>query len=389
MAREFGTVKPRLLLSVNSAWNIANFRGGLVRELQADGWEVIAAAPVDEHVDRVRALGCRFVEMPIDNAGTHPWRDIQLYRRYRNLMRIERPAVYLGFTIKPNVYGSLAAHSLGIPVINNIAGLGTAFIRQTWLTWVARSLYRHALRRSNRVLFQNEDDRRYFIDHGLVDKRRTDRVPGSGVDLLAFAPQPLPARRAGEPVRFLFVGRVLRDKGIVEYVEAARLLRKEGIAAEFSILGPLDAQNRTALSRREVDAWVDEGVIRYLGVTNDVRPHLATAHCIVLPSYREGVPRTLLEAASMARPLIATDAVGCRDAVDDGVNGYLVGIANSGDLAAKCMRFALLPEDAQVRMGQASRRKAEMEFDEAIVLSTYLKYTRSLWPINAVPNVHG
>lgn len=378
----------KLLLSVNSAWNIVNFRGGLVRALQGDGWEVIAAAPTDEHVDRVRALGCRFFELPMDNAGTHPWRDFQLYRRYRALMSLERPAAYLGFTIKPNVYGSLAAHSLGIPVINNIAGLGTAFIRQTWLTRVARFLYRQALRRSNRVLFQNEEDRKYFIDYGLVDECRTDRIPGSGVDLLAFAPQPMPVRRAGEPVRFLFVGRVLRDKGISEYVEAARLLRREGIAAEFSILGPLDSQNRTALSRAEVEAWVKEGVVRYLGVTNDVRPHLAGAHCIVLPSYREGVPKTLLEAASMARPLIATNAVGCRDIVDDGVNGYLVAIGDSVDLAAKCKRFALLPEDEQARLGLASRRKAEFEFDEAIVLSTYLRYMGSLRQSYAMPNVN-
>lgn len=198
----------------------------------------------------------------------------------------------------------------------------------------------------------------------------------------------MPVRRAGEPVRFLFVGRVLRDKGVIEYVEAARLLRRDGIAAEFSILGPLDSQNRTSLSRGEVDAWVNEGVVRYLGVTNDVRPHLAAAHCIVLPSYREGVPKTLLEAASMARPLIATNSVGCRDTIDDGVNGYLVEIANSTDLAAKCRRFALLPEDAKARLGLASRRKAEFEFDEAIVLSTYLKHTRSLWQNDAVPNVN-
>ena len=376
-------MKPTLLLSVNSAWNIANFRSGLIHALMADGWDVLAAAPADEHVDRVRALGCRFVDLPMDNGGTHPWRDLQLYRRYRALIRAERPAAYLGFSIKPNVYGSLAAQAFGVPVINNIAGLGTAFIRQTWLTKVAMSLYRHALRRSHRVLFQNEDDRRYFIDSGIVAERCTDRVPGSGVDLAAFPSQPLPARRTGEPVRFLFVGRVLRDKGIIEYVEAARQLRIAGINAEFSILGPIGSQNRSALARGEVDAWVDEGVVRYLGATSDVRPFLAAAHCIVLPSYREGVPRTLLEAASMGRPLIATDAVGCRDVVDNDINGYLVGIADSGDLAAKCARFAALSDDAKASMGQASRRKAELEFDERIVLSKYLKYTRNLRPSDA------
>jgi glycosyltransferase involved in cell wall biosynthesis len=371
-------MKPSLLLSVNSAWNIVNFRGGLIRALQADGWDVVTAAPEDNYVERVRALGCRFAALPMDNGGTHPWRDLQLYRRYRALLRAERPAAFLGFTIKPNIYGSLAAHALGVPVINNIAGLGTAFIRHSWLTHVARGLYRHALRRSRHVLFQNDEDRRYFVASGLVDASRTDRVPGSGVDLAAFAPCPLPTRQAGDPVRFLFVGRVLRDKGIVEYVDAARRLRAAGVAAEFAILGPLEVQNRTALPRRDLERWVDDGVVRYLGVADDVRPHVAAAHCIVLPSYREGVPRTLLEAASMARPLIATDAVGCRDALDDGINGYLARVADSNDLAEKCRRFAALSNDEQARMGQASRRKAEREFDERLVFDKYLDCLRPL-----------
>ena len=370
-------MKQKLLLSVNSAWNIANFRGGLIHALQTAGWEVVAVAPEDEHVERVRAFGCRFVAMPMDNDGTHPLRDIQLYRRYRAVMRVERPALFLGFTIKPNIYGSLAAHSLNIPVINNIAGLGTAFIRQTWLTHVARLLYRNALRRSHRVLFQNEDDRRYFVASGLVTARQADRVPGSGVDLASFTPRALPARQPHEPVRFLFAGRILRDKGIVEYVEAARRLRSAGVLAEFAVLGQFDAKNRTAIPRRELDAWIADGIVHYLGFANDVRPHLAAAHCIVLPSYREGVPRTLLEAASMARPLIATDAVGCRDVVDDGVNGYLVRIADSADLADKCTRFAALHVAEQERMGLESRRKAEREFDEQIVFAKYLDCTRA------------
>lgn len=368
----------KLLLSVNGTWNIVNFRRGLVHALQSDGWDVLAAAPDDGHVEQVRAMGCRYFELPMDNGGTRPVRDLKLYRGYRALMRAERPAVFLGFTIKPNVYGSLAAQSLGIPVINNIAGLGTAFIRRTWLTYVAEALYRIALRRSHHVLFQNDEDQRYFLAKGIVTAKQAERIPGSGIDLTAFSPQPMPARAAGAPVHFLFVGRVLRDKGVLEYVEAARQLRAAGVPAVFSILGPLQSENRTAVSRREVDAWVDDGVVTYLGFTDDVRPHLAAAHCVVLPSYREGVPRTLLEAASMARPLIATDAVGCRDVVDDGVNGYLVRIADSRDLADKCARFVALSVDAQSRMAAASRLKVEREFDERIVVAKYLKFTRRL-----------
>lgn len=368
----------KIFLSVNSAWNIVNFRSGLIRALQCDGWEVVTAAPPDEYVDHVRALGCRFIPLAMDNGGTDPRRDVSLYWRFRRILRQERPDVFLGFTIKPNVYGSLAAHSLGIPVVNNIAGLGTAFIRKNWLTVVARWLYRVALRKSHRVLFQNEDDRRYFIEGGLLKAAQTDHIPGSGIDLTAFAESPLPPNAVDDVIHFLFVGRVLRDKGVLEYVEAARQTRAAGVAAVFSILGPVDAQNRTALSRADVDQWVKEGSVRYLGVTDDVRPHIEAAHCVVLPSYREGVPRTLLEAASMGRPLIATDAPGCRDVVDDGANGFLVNVRDGPDLADKCMRFAALSADERARMGHASRAKAVREFDERLVVQKYLQCLHAL-----------
>lgn len=366
-----GTAR-RLALSVNSAWNIANFRSGLIRALQEDGWEVVAIAPADEHVRRVEALGCRFVPLPMDASGTSPRRDLELYRRFRAILAAERPTAFLGYTIKPNVWGSLAAQRLGIPVINNIAGLGTAFIRRSWLTVVARTLYRRALRRSHRVLFQNDDDLRYFVSTGLVKASQAARVPGSGIDLERFAPRPLPPAGPQHPVRFLFIGRVLRDKGVLEFVEAARRVHAAGVAAEFALLGPLEALNRTALSRADVERWVAEGVVQYLGVEDDVRSRIESAHCVVLPSYREGVPRTLLEAASMGRPLISTDAPGCRDVVDDGVNGYRVAVADAADLAQKCMRFAALPHDERLRMAMASRHKAEREFDERLVVRKYL-----------------
>lgn len=368
----------KVVLALNAAWNIANFRGGLIRGLQADGWEVVAMAPRDSHVPRVEALGCRFVEMPMHGSGTNPWQDLLLYRRFKAALAAERPAAYLGFTIKPNVYGSLAAQRLGIPVINNIAGLGTAFIRTNWLTAVARQLYRRALRRSHTVLFQNEDDRRYFIDSGLVDSARTARVPGSGVDLEAFAPVSLPIRAPGAPLRLLFIGRLLRDKGLFELAQAARLLKTQGVNVEIVLLGYLEAANRTAITRAQVDAWQAEGILRYLGSTDDVRPHIADADAVVLPSYREGVPRTLLEAAAMGRPLIASDAVGCRDAVDDRVNGFLARPHDAADLAAQIARFAALGDSERSSMGQASRAKVEVEFDERLVVDTYRQLLRDI-----------
>lgn len=376
----------KVVLAINAAWNIANFRAGLIRGLQADGWDVVALAPRDEHVPRVEALGCRFVEMPMHASGTNPWREVQLYRRFKAALAVEQPDAFLGFTIKPNVWGSLAAQSLGIPVINNIAGLGTAFTRTSWLTSVARLLYRIALRRSHRVLFQNEDDRRCFIDTGLVDAARAARVPGSGVDLEHFAVAPLPP---APPLRLLYVGRLLRDKGVVELADAARLLKAQGVPVEIELLGFLDVDNRSAVTRTELDGWIGEGIVRYLGSTDDVRPFIAAAHAVVLPSYyREGVPRTLLEAAAMGRPLIASDAVGCRDAVDDGVNGLLARVRDAGHLAAQIRRLVDLGDAARASMGRAGRARVEREFDEHRVIDIYCQLLRCVRPTRAAGARH-
>lgn len=360
----------KVLIALNTSWNLVNFRGGLIRALVDAGHEVIAVAPQDEYSIRLAALGCRHVPLSMDNKGTNPGRDLLLLWRFYRLLKRERPAAFLGYTVKPNVYGSLAAHALGIPVINNIAGLGAVFIADTWLTILVRGLYRLALSRSARVFFQNEDDRHLFVGGGLVRREVTDRVPGSGVDLEYFsATTPL---ASGHRVRFLLIARMLWDKGVGEYVEAARMVKTRVASAEFFLLGFLDVQNPAAIPRETVRTWVEEGAVSYLGVSDDVRPHIADADCVVLPSYREGTSRTLLEAAAMARPLITTDAVGCREVVDDGINGFLCRPRDAADLAAKMERMIALPPSERVAMGQRGRDKIEREFDEKIVVEKYL-----------------
>ncbi len=360
----------RVVISINTAWNIANFRAGLIRALQAHGWEVVAIAPPDEHAQRLIEMGCRFVPLEMDNKGTNPVRDAKLFLRYLLTLRRERPAAFLGYTIKPNIYGSLAAHSLGIPVINNVSGLGTAFIRDTWITRVVKGLYRLALRRSHTVFFQNEDDRRVFVDNKLVAPDRTALVPGSGIDLQRFKPAEVPRRRQG--FRFLLIARLLYDKGVGEFVDAARLIKPTHPEARCALLGFLDAENRTAVSRDDVDRWVSEGIIEYLGSSDDVRPFIAEADCVVLPSYREGTPRTLLEAAAMAKPLIATDVPGCREVVEDGQNGFLCRVKDARDLATKMIAMMeMAPADSRA-MGEASRKKMERQFDEHLVIDAYL-----------------
>ena len=358
------------MIALNTAWNLVNFRSGLIHALVSHGYDVIAVAPADEYAHQLAALGCQFVPLPMDNKGTHPGRDLMLLSRFVRLMRKERPDVFLGYTVKPNVYGSLAAQVSGVPVINNVAGLGTVFIKGGWLNLLVRSLYRVGLARSRIVFFQNEDDRQLFITGGLVDGALTDRLPGSGVDLKKFETAPLPGR---SQMRFLLIARMLWDKGVGEYVEAARLLRGRGLNAEVCLLGFLDVQNPAAISKSQMDEWVAEGVVRYLGVSDNVCEEIAQADCVVLPSfYREGTPRTLLEAAAMARPIITTDSVGCRDVVDDGVNGFLCRPKDALDLADKMTRMIAMSHAEREAMGLRGRDKVEREFDEKIVIDKYL-----------------
>lgn len=376
-------MKPKVMIALNTAWNLVNFRAGLIRALVAAGYEVVAVAPDDEYSARLAALGCRFVPLPMDNKGVNPGRDLLLLFRFIQLLRSERPDVFLGYTVKPNVYGSIAAHLLDIPVINNVAGLGTAFIKQNWLTKVVKTLYRVALFRSAKVFFQNDEDLELFVASGLVKQRVTGRLPGSGVDLERFAVGPLPSSSIDGQgkVRFLLIARMLQEKGIAVYVEAGRLLRAKFPNAEFCLLGFLDVQNPSAISREQMADWVAEGVVNYLGSSDDVRKEIAMADCVVLPSYyREGTPRSLLEAAAMSRPIITTDAIGCRDVVDNGVNGYLCNPRDAEDLADKMARFLEMSNEARVEMGLAGRSKIEREFDENIVIERYLEAISALLP---------
>lgn len=361
----------KIIISINTAWNIYNFRSGLIKALVAQGYQVIAVTPDDEYSHRLKDFGCRFISLPMDNNGTHPGRDLLLLMRYLLLLRSERPSVYLGYTVKPNVYGSIAANVLGVPVINNIAGLGTTFINSNFLTRIVRGLYKFALHRSHRIFFQNSDDQDLFIKTGLVRPEITDRVPGSGIDLTRYQAMP-PSPLFERPFRFLLVARMLKDKGIHEFVEAARMVRRQFPETQFQLLGFVDSANSNAISLEEIKAWEEEGVIHYMGKTDDVRPFLADADCVVLPSYREGVPRSLLEAAAMARPIIATDTVGCRDVVDDGVSGFLCQVCNADDLAKKMMQMIEHSPQQREEMGNAGRRKVEVEFDEKIVIQKYL-----------------
>ncbi|HEY0028246.1 MAG TPA: glycosyltransferase family 4 protein [Allosphingosinicella sp.] len=368
-----------VLISINAAWNIINFRMGLIRALQGAGYRVIALAPADSYSSRLAEAGVEYHPIEMDKKGISPRQDLLLLGRYYRLLKALKPDVFLGYTAKPNVYGSMAAQALGIPVINNVSGLGTAFIRQGLLTRIVSGLYRTAFRRSHTVFFQNDEDRRLFVRNRLVGEAKAKLLPGSGIDLERFRPVPGPVVAAGEaraPFTFLLIARLLWDKGVGEYVEAARRVRKEAPEARFQLLGFLDVQNRTAVGRADVDAWVAEGAVDYVGSSDDVRPAIAAADCVVLPSYREGLPRTLLEAAAMAKPLITTDVPGCREVVDEGVNGFLCEVRDPASLAAAMLRMIRLSEPERAALGAAGRDRMEREFDEKLVVARYLAAIR-------------
>lgn len=382
MARLFSLVciaEVKVVICLNTAWNLVNFRAGLIRALVAGGYEVVAVAPNDKYSAGLKALGCRFVPLHMENGGTNPIKDALLLLRFLRLFFKERPDVYLGYTVKPNVYGSLAAHMLRIPVINNIAGLGVVFGRAGLLVQVVRGLYRIALGRSAKVFFQNNDDRQMFLSGGLVRPEVADLLPGSGIDLARFRFMPINATHGDEhPFRFLLIARMLWDKGVSEFAEAAKLIQSKWPQAQCCLLGFLDVQNPGAISRAQMDELVAVG-ITYLGTSDDVRVEIAQADCIVLPSYyREGTPRSLLEAAAMGRPIITTDAVGCREVVDDGVNGYLCKVRDAADLAEKMERMLTLSHDQRAEMGKQGRAKMVAQFDEQIVISKYLDAIASL-----------
>ena len=372
-------MKRTLVISTNASWNILNFRLGLISALQAKGWRVVALSPRDGYSGRFAEHGVEHVALAIDSGGLSPIRDLGLLLRYRRLLRRIRPDAFLGYTAKPNVYGTLAARSLGIPVVNNISGLGTAFIERGPLRRIMSALYRVALRRSAAVFFQNPEDRDLFLGRKLVRADQARLVPGSGIDLERFRPGP---GRSGDtaPFAFLMTGRLLRQKGVGEYVEAARIVRRAVPDARFRLLGFLDAPNRSAIAREQVEAWAAQGLIDYLGETDDVRPYVEAADCLVLPSYREGLPRALLEGAAMAKPLIATDVPGCRQIVEPGVNGLLCAARDAASLAEAMLEMIRLSGPERAAMGAAGRARVERDYGERAVIAPYLRVLDELVP---------
>jgi glycosyltransferase involved in cell wall biosynthesis len=362
--------RPLIVLSANSCWNLVNFRAALITGLQAAGYRIAAFAPADPNAELLRRRGIAVHDMRMARSGMNPGADALLLFRYFRALRKIRPAAYCGFTIKPNVYGAIAARAARVPVINNVTGLGTTFLSHKLMWRFTRFLYRSAFKRSHRVFFHNAEDLAIFVGQRIIRPEQGRVIPGSGVDLDHFTPAE--STETAGPPRFLFIGRAIRDKGICEFVAAARKLGVQMQGARFQVLGNPDPGNPTSVGSGEFQSWIDEGLIEHLGEHSDVRPFIREATAVVLPSYREGMSRALLEGAAMGKPLVGSDVAGCRELVEEGVTGALCRVRDAGSLAAAMERIGRSSPERLRELGRAARKKVELEFGEQTVVDAYL-----------------
>ncbi len=373
----------RIILFANTDWYLYNFRRSLALALQEAGYELLLISPPGIYGEKLRALGLRWEPLPMDRRSLNPLREAVLLLHLWRLFRRERPALVHGFTIKCAVYGSLAARLAQVPArVNAVAGMGYVFtsddLKARLLRPLVRSLMHVALDGQNaRLILQNPDDVALFERAGFVDPAHIRLIPGSGVDCSRFLANDR-VRPPGQPLRVLLAARLLWDKGVAEFVAAARQLQAQGRAIEFLLAGDPDPGNPAAVPEADLQAWVAEGVLQWLGHVDDMPALFASVDVVVLPSYREGLPKGLIEAAACALPLVTTDVPGCREVVSDGVDGLLVPPRDAEALAAAIARLHDDPALA-ARLGAAARDKALGQFDERIVVAnTMAVYTELL-----------
>ena len=329
------------------------------------GNEVVISAPFDEKRHYFEEIGCMLIDTRFNRKGTNPLKDFSLMLYYRRLLKQVKPDMVLSYTIKPNLYGGMACQLCGVPQIANITGLGTAVENPGWLQKLTILLYKIGLRKTHTVFFQNKANREFCLKNGMV-KGHNVLLPGSGVNLQYHSMQDYPAET--EPIKFVFISRLLKEKGIEEYFAAAEVIKKKYPTTEFHIVGWCEDAYSEKLKELQ-----DEGVIVYHGPVGDVRPMIGMANCTVHPSfYPEGMSNVLLESCAAGRPIITTDRPGCGEVVDDGVNGYVVKQQDADDLVEKIEIFINLPYEQKKQMGLNARKKVEREFDRQIVIDAYI-----------------
>ncbi len=359
--------KVKIAFVANTCWNIYNFRRGLVHHFLKNGNEVVVLAPKDEYSDKLVKWGVKWINTPLEGTGANPIKDLGYLITLNKALKNEKPEIVLSFTIKSNIYSSFAGKLNRIPVICNVSGLGTVFLVKGITGNVAIRLYKLAFRFCSHILFQNDADKEMFTSIIPVDQSKISLVPGSGIDLDKFKPVPLNESR---PNSFVMISRVIVEKGVREFAEAASYFAKEE-NVQFTLIGKFDAEHARSIEKAELDHWVNSKWLDYYNHSDSIAQVIATHEAVVLPSYREGMSRTLLEGAASGRPLIATNVPGCREVVRDGYNGFLCEVQNAKSLRDKIKLFLSMSTQEKELLAANSRSLVEETFDEKIVIGIY------------------
>jgi glycosyltransferase involved in cell wall biosynthesis len=373
-------LKKKILILANNDVGLYKFRKELIEELIFPGsfikdrigkpYEIILALPDGKFIKEFKNMGCRFIDIPIDRRGINPLKDLKLLCKYNEIIRKVKPDIVLGYTIKPNIYGGIASSLNNIPYIVNITGLGTAVENKGLLQIITLTLYRIALRKVKTVFFQNKDNEEFFTKHKLcIGKHKM--LPGSGVNLEYYDLMEYPK---ADTVDFVFIARIMKEKGIEEYLEAAKVIRKKYSYTRFHICGFCE-QNY----EEKIKKLVEDNVVIYHGLVSDMKEIYRNTHCTIHPTfYPEGLSNVLLESAASGRPIITTNRSGCREVIEDGKNGYLVKERNSKGLIEKIEKFLSLTQEERKSMGLAGHKKIEKEFNREIVIKKYLEEINNL-----------
>lgn len=362
----------KIILNANNGFVIYNFRYNLMKELEKQGYRIICMAGKDSSIEEINNNGWEFIDSNLDRRGTSILNDLKLFFFYLKVLKKEKPDYLLNFTIKPNIYGTLAGKMMRVPTINNVTGLGDVFDTDNVTSKIVKLLYKISFKFPKKVFFQNNDDLEIFLNNKLIDKEICDRLPGSGVEVDRFIP--LEKTREDNKKVFLFLGRISNKKGVRIINEVSKILTPKYPNIEFQLLGKVYTDEDGHISKEELSKWEKESNIRYIGTSKDVRNEIKEADCIIFPSYyREGVPRSLIESASMGKPILTTDNVGCRDIVEDGYNGYLAKPNDINSMVEIVEKFINLSEKDQKNLGNNGRIKVLKEFDEEIVINKYLR----------------
>ncbi len=363
--------KYKIAIVANSSWNVYNFRLNLLKKFKAERLEVIIIAPVDEYIAQLKKEHSdRHIPLKsLSRKSTNPSKDLMLTWELYRILAKEKPDVVINYTIKPNVFGNIAAKLAKVKSICVVTGLGYTFLKEGLIRTIANTLYKASFLFADKVIFENQDDQKLFIEKRLVKANKTLSVKGCGINTKHYKPGSDPQNK---DLVFTFIGRLLYDKGIVEYVNAAKIVKQTYPNATFSVIGELDIENPSTISREQLVEWIEKEYIQYQGTTSDVRPFIKDSDVITLPSYREGLPKVVLEGMAMGKPIITTHTAGCRETVDHGKNGLLVPIKDAEALAnAMLTMIEISPEERQ-SMGHQSRLMAISTFDDEHITNFYL-----------------